>query len=263
MRIRYENGREYIAIVKYFSDSDTHIITYKGDFRKEKFLKKIAPLVVRILGKNCVLKADDLSSKMKFFFAAFILFLLTYLLVKYGVADFYVLFTISAFLFFQLGLRFSSVANYYRNTFCEVCGKEFAYEESEKPDVKEVSTPEDYSFEITRYWKCKYCGQKKVRTLTEDFVAKKGLKMSLSQVAKLPCKKCGKNVMYEEYKKPDLRERKCITSNSEIATTRRYFICKHCGYKDIVSKEVTTTFVDYYTISVEKITYEDYLYSKN
>jgi len=108
--------------------------------------------------------------------------------------------------FFLVGEGFFCVANYYRKAFCEVCAREFAYEEFEKPDLEEISTSEDYSLKITRHWKCKYCGNEKLITGSEGFVTTKGEKMGFSSLVKIPCKNCGKTTAYEEYKKPDVKK---------------------------------------------------------
>jgi hypothetical protein len=67
--------------------------------------------------------------------------------------------------------------DYYRNTKCSNCGKEFICCETKKPDFKEVSTPENYRIEAIRYWGCRSCGYINIRKNYERFDIKKGKMM--------------------------------------------------------------------------------------
>lgn len=218
-------------------NSDTHIFTYEGGFKKDFFLKESAPGLVWIFGDTFFLLVERVP-----FFLTVVSFLSSLIFFDFieicegseWISSLIGL-VISVIMIGEIEGYFYGVVDYSRDTKCEKCGEKFAYEEFRKPIIKEVSTPVNYSIEVTRYWRCKYCGHESIRKGSDGFVTKKGeLYRAIYLLEKLPCKNCGKTIAYEEYKKPDVKERKC-GMDSEIIT-RRYYRCKYCGYENLDSK---------------------------
>ena len=235
--------------------SDTHIITYKGKFKEDFGLKKFAPHLIEAFGETFLLIAEKIFPILAPLILLSLIFMFlgsTEVVIEDMGSDMWVLFFILIFLIMSVPFHFISkwsaqfpnVVSYYRDSRCEKCGKDFSCEESRIPDIKERSTPDEYSIQITRYWKCSSCGSENARTSSEGFVTKKEEKMKASSLAKIPCKRCGKTGSYVEYKKPDERKSKC-GAHDEIVT-RRYYRCEFCGYEDIraVQADVYSAFDD-------------------
>ncbi|MGB9928606.1 MAG: hypothetical protein ACPK85_09400 [Methanosarcina sp.] len=137
-------------------------------------------------------------------------------------------------LFGFIGTVLRNVDKYCKDTFCHKCGKEFAYEEIKEPEIKETSTFEDYRIIMTRYWKCKYCGDENFKTELMDIYKHKGEK---SKVPSENCKKCGKQSTLIEYKKPDIKELKYKD------TIIRHYKCSYCNYHEIMINEESSLFL--------------------
>jgi transcription elongation factor Elf1 len=60
----------------------------------------------------------------------------------------------------------NEVKNYYDVSRCKKCGRDFAYEEIEKPLIKKIITYGNYEETVTRYFKCKYCNDEDLRIKT-------------------------------------------------------------------------------------------------
>lgn len=222
--------------IEFYSASNMHIVTYRGEYKSDFFLKRIAPSLVSNFGEERVSASSELFSYMfppllvmfSFLFSGF---LSSNLGVPLWVDTFIVTFGIAlGVLSVALGEQFSRVADYHRDSRCRACCEPFACEEFEKPDVKELSTPHSYSVKITRYWKCKNCGHEEARTGSEGIVTCKG-DPGVFTPRKISCRACGKNAACEEFKRPDVKEIK--QKFWALITTTRYYRCKHCGQEDI------------------------------
>ncbi len=248
---------EYVAKVQYTPSSNTHVITHKGEI-KDFLFKRFAPYLVNIFGGTGILICGKTFPFLLPLASAVMLMLFP--ISRSGNFDWMSCVIIGLMypvmvLMLKLGNQFSNVAMYYRESKCEKCGEEFACEEFRIPDIKEISTPDNYSFQIIRYWKCRSCGFENVRKSSEGFVAKKGETIRFSFLAKVPCKKCGKTDAYVEYKKPDIREiNRDIIRKTMI---RRYYRCKLCGYEDIQAFDEHHSGGDNPVSSNWMITYED------
>ncbi|AKB66625.1 hypothetical protein [Methanosarcina mazei] len=238
--IKYKPGKEYIATIQCTLSSTTHTITYKGDLKEGFFLKDLALGLIKIFGKSFTSAVGEIPNSLfaiiffivSFFFSAFFLSVANYYTSERGIL---LAILLSGFVIttaVPLKLQYYYIAEYYRNTVCNNCGKEFICRETEKPDIKEISTPETYRIQITRYWSCRSCGYMNVRESSEGFVTKKGKTMKVSDLAKVQCKRCGKTGTYIEYKKPDIR-----VSKEQETMERRYYRCKLCNYEDIAATE--------------------------
>lgn len=127
--------------------------------------------------------------------------------------------------FFIVGLGLFSYVKYVKATRCKICNKNYAYEETANPDVREVSTENSYTVAITRYWKCKRCGYIDSDESPEDIVTRKG---KIKKPKRIICEKCGKSGIYPEYKTPDI---KCVDDYSgQTFTTIRYYKCEYCRH---------------------------------
>ena len=100
------------------------------------------------------------------------------------------IFYINLFICLLTGMGKLSDEEYVEAPKCKKCNMEYAYEEREEPDVKEVSTEDSYTLTITRYWKCKYCGHIDSSESSENIIAYKEEKGIPKEIE---CEKCGKN----------------------------------------------------------------------
>lgn len=234
--VKHESGKEYLATIQYIPSSNTHIITRKGDFKKGFLLKDFAREIIELFGEPFISTVAEIP--LFILTITWILLLLVLMLISLiiGWGTFLLV------LFFFLGIlardlkpQLSCIAEYYRNMKCNNCGKEFICRETEKPDIKEISTPEYFRILVTRYWKCRSCGHMNVRK-NYEFTTKKGKLMKLSSLAKIACKRCGKTAAYVEYKYPD----ETISKSASFIDTRRrsYYRCKFCGFEDIKTIEL-------------------------
>ncbi|KKI00420.1 hypothetical protein EO95_14225 [Methanosarcina sp. 1.H.T.1A.1] len=260
--VKYESGKEYLATIQYIPSSNTHIITHKGDFKKGFFLKDFALDFTKLFGEPFISSVGKIPLFIFIITWILLFFVLTliYQTPKLGTFLIALLF-ILGLLAMKLKFQFSYIAEYYRNAKCNNCGKEFICRETDMPDFKEISTPENYRIEATRYWGCRSCGYINIRKNYEGFDTKKGKKMKFSSLVKIPCKRCGKTGAYIESKKPDI-----IRSESrgrEELVKRSYFRCKFCRFEDLKGVE----FISYpYDDSpgpsffMYDVNYEDYPY---
>lgn len=235
--VKYESDKGYIETVQYIPTSNTHIITHKGNFKRGFFLKDFSREIIALFGEPFIFTVAEIP--LFIFTITWITLFLVLMLISLNIGrgtSLLVLFFFLGILARDLKPQFSYIAEYYRNTKCNNCGKEFICLETEKPDIKEISTPGDFRILAIRYWKCRSCGYVNVRK-NYEFATKKGKYMKLSSLAKIPCKRCRKTGAYVEYKKPDERISK---SASFIDTTRRsYYRCKFCGFEDIKTIELS------------------------
>ena len=119
----------------------------------------------------------------------------------------------------------SLVLEYLAERRCKKCGKNLAYDEIKKPEVREISTPQDYKINIKRFRKCKYCGHESIEEGSEGFFTRKTkvndtLRKSLGMRPK--CSKCRRVNAYEEFREADTRIK------DPTSTTIRYYRCRYC-----------------------------------
>lgn len=180
--------------------STTHIITYKGDFKERFFLKDFSPTLIKILGESFISAVGEIPNYLRVVIWVFLNILLISIVdyCTFGKSFLFVFLllmcgSIIAYLItVPLPLQYYYTAEYYRNTICNNCGNEFICHETERPDVREISTPENYTIRITRYWSCRFCGYVNIRESSEGFVTRKEKTMKSSSLAKVQCKRCGK-----------------------------------------------------------------------
>jgi len=259
--IKYGPGKEYIATIQCTLSSATHTIAYKGDLKEGFFLKDFAPGFIRIFGKSFISVVGEIPNSLlfiiffiiSFFFSAFFLSVANYYTSERSIL-LAIFLSVSVITAVPVKLQFYYIAEYYRNTMCNNCEKAFICRETEKPDIKEISSPQIYRIWITRYWGCLSCGYINIRESSEGFVTKKGNPMKQSDLAKVQCKRCGKTGTYVEYKKPDIR-----VSKEDKTMQRRYYRCKLCNYEDIAATESFMVLNNGDVSPVEwNIDYEDY-----
>lgn len=240
--------------------SNTHIITHISDFKKGFFLKDFALDFTKIFGEPFISAIAEipLSILIMIWILLLLVLIIISLILELGTS----LLVLPFFLgIIAKGLKsqFSYIAEYYRNTKCDNCGKEFICRETEKPDIKEIGTPEEFRIQAIRYWGCRSCGYLNVRK-NYEFDTKKGKLMKLSSLAKIPCKRCGKTGAYIEYKKPDIIRSE--NKGREELVRRSYYRCKFCEFEDIKGVEFISYIYDDSpgpSFFMYDVTYEDYL----
>ncbi len=239
------------------ADTETLYITYKGKIHSF-FLKNKAPYFVKIFGRKKIHAAANIFMPLSELILI-LLFLISLLvpisflsilmpfplffekhlgilevfpgdLMIRGLFGLFAITVISGF----IGNFLENVDKYCQDASCNRCGKDFAYDESNKPEIKEISTFEDYVITITRFWKCKYCGNQASKTDIMNIHKYKGEKSKLPEEA---CKKCGYNSAMSEYKRPDVKEVR------HTDTIIRHYKCKHCSHREIMINEEFTLFL--------------------
>lgn len=202
---------------------------YKGDIRKRTLLKRV-PLIrlfgesaVELSGMLCLMLAIiSLLSIEKIFF----LFEPSLEGRLYASLSVIILF----FSFSACGHELLFSKDYVKAARCRECGKEFACEEREKPDIKEVSAPDYYYVTVIRHWKCRYCGCEDSSESQENIESRKGKRNK--EPFSTFCEHCGKSTFQREFKDPDIKELKTSSSTSDLIITR-YYQCGHCGYRSV------------------------------
>jgi hypothetical protein len=127
-----------------------------------------------------------------------------------------------------------SVLEYLEEKRCEKCGKNLAYEETKKPEVREISAPKDYQILIKRFQKCKYCGHERIEEGSEGFTTvKTNIKYSFKKILRMrpKCSKCRRDNAYEDFRKADVRY------NNLVRITIRYYKCRYCGNTELKIEE--------------------------
>jgi len=134
---------------------------------------------------------------------------------------------------------------YVEATRCKRCRKNYAYEEREKPDVKEVSTESSCIVTITRHWRCKKCGYIDSSESHENIKTYRGLKAIKRATRKVKCEKCGRSGFNFEFKYSDVKSGSFGMKGVE--TTTRYYKCNSCGNINIAEEEseYDTGFLDF------------------
>ncbi|KKH99098.1 hypothetical protein EO95_17130 [Methanosarcina sp. 1.H.T.1A.1] len=118
------------------------------------------------------------------------------------------------------GVSLTCNIEYAEATKCKKCHKNYAYEEREEPDIKELSNANSFKVTTTRYWKCKHCGYIDSSESPAGTLSYKGTK---GMPREIECEKCGKTGLSFECRDPDTKEIR------GVPTIRRYYKCKYCG----------------------------------
>lgn len=156
-------------------------------------------------------------------------FLRDRIVFPYNMTWLFILLTIGVIIFsYFVYDQLTSVADFYINSRCRKCGKDFAYEEFKKPLTRKVSTSENYEITTTKYHKCRYCGDEDLRIQT-NYIDCKGKKEKLTKNA---CKCCGKENSMKEYRRPD------VHTTYDTVETIRFYKCLDCGYQAITVENV-------------------------
>lgn len=134
---------------------------------------------------------------------------------------------LSLLVLFMVCVEVATAADYYKDSKCRKCGRNYACVEFKELVFKEVST--NYSFENTEisYWKCKFCGYEDVRV---EYIKSYGKKGKIG-IPPQYCQKCKQKFSIEEYRNPDIE----YITGDEITT--RYYRCKHCDF-NYIEKEI-------------------------
>lgn len=209
--------------------SNTNVFTYEGEFKKHSS-KDITPYLIKSFTEQGI---EGLKNILIFLGA--ILYLALFISMLNELDDEHVsrgLFFLAFIVFFTfvwIDHILKSSLEYYRDTLCRKCGKEYACSEVKKPVITEISNSKEYTVTVTRYWECKFCGNLDVREGSENITTKKG-RIKSFKFRKDKCPQCGKYEV-EEIMDSDVKE----INNKR--TTRRYYKCNYCGYKYTGVKE--------------------------
>jgi hypothetical protein len=144
---------------------------------------------------------------------------------------------IVGFLVLIRGFSLTCNTEYVKATRCKKCHKNYAYEEREESDIKEVSNEYSYTVTITRHWKCKYCGYIDSSESPEEIKSYKGRR---EEDKEIKCEKCGEIEVSSECRDPDVKEEGALMSR--VKTTTRYYRCKHCGHLNTTELELEIEF---------------------
>ncbi len=113
-----------------------------------------------------------------------------------------------------------------------------AYEEREKPDVREESTDSLYTVTITRFWKCKYCGYLDSSESSENI---KCFKVKKKKPIEMTCEECGKTSLSSECRNPDMKKEYFPGGST---TEIRYYKCNYCGHLNIQVEKTNLNYVE-------------------
>ncbi|KKG14171.1 hypothetical protein EO98_09375 [Methanosarcina sp. 2.H.T.1A.6] len=201
--------------------------TYKGKIKSRRTLKWIPS--IETYGEAAVHIAGGLRLIIAFCLVPLALLFLIGSFFEEWIL--YLLFFPSFIVFMLLllsGMGILSDEKYVEATKCKKCHREYAYEEREEPDIKELSTEDSYTVTITRYWKCKYCGHRDSSKSSENIKAYKGEK---KKPEKIKCEKCRRQEISPECRNPDIKVEN-FTASATLITTR-YYRCKYCRHVNI------------------------------
>ncbi len=217
-----KNGEESSkdCLVEWFGK--TCVIRYKGEIYNRISFEKL-PFIGN-LGWVAVLFAGIIYIVLGICSQVVFMLIVTYAMDKINLllgSLLSILFLIPIVLFFG-GASLLGDIFYVKNTTCKKCHKKCAYEEREIPDIKEISTENLYKVTITRYWKCKHCGNIDTSEGREKIIyCNKGRK---GRKVKIKCEKCGKTRILPECRKPDAKV------YDSVLTEIRYYRCQDCGH---------------------------------
>jgi rubredoxin len=237
-QIKEQNQVKVRRRVRYYSIScaqSTCIIEYKWKTKDRKFLK-LVPFInnfggkaVKITGYVYFVIGSLLMYISMFYYESFL-----YITNEFLYIIIILLICITFIILIEAGMSLPSLVEYVRSTKCKNCSREYAYEEIEEPDVKEVSTQNSYIVTITRHWKCKYCGFIDSSESPENVKTCKGEKKEPKQIE---CENCGLTKIRPEYKNPDIKKEELPSKT--ITTAIRYYKCGYCGRINIEVEKKT------------------------
>ncbi len=131
---------------------------------------------------------------------------------------------VSEIAFLYMFGHYKATMNYYRDSYCEKCGKYFVFQEFQAPLMKEESKTDAYTKTLTKHWRCKKCGYEDIKVEPQPIGHHYEEKQhSLKEDT---CEECGKEHAIEEYRNVDVL-------NYATRKKIRYFKCRHCGYHEI------------------------------
>ncbi|AAM06204.1 TPA: hypothetical protein HA338_04340 [Methanosarcina acetivorans] len=231
----FGNLENYLSEKKHLKNNsceqalNVHIFTGTVEFKKHRF-KSISLFLINVFDG----KALEIMSKIFILLCITIALGTTINLLETETSDwFYILGITASMVPLIFSLFIQHVLEYHRDTFCRKCGKKLACEEIGEPVLKETSDHGDYTLTVTRYWKCRYCGNIDTREGPEGIYIKKGEMRPIIHLKSFECKKCGGIGTVKEFKRPDIKE----IGNKRII--RRYYKCTLCGHEDIIESEET------------------------
>ena len=198
-------------------------IEYKGK-TKDRTLLEFVPLI-GTFGENAVKITEWLSFIIGSVGIAIVIYDFETGSVKKSDIGFdSLVITLFCFHFLFYGMTLPRYSRYVKLTKCRLCHRNYAYKEIKDPDIREVSTEDSYIVKITRYWKCKYCGNIDSTESSEDI---RTCKEKKEKPKEINCENCGKTGIWPEYRSPDEKYH-------ELRATRiRYYKCEYCGYINI------------------------------
>lgn len=204
-------------------------IEYKGKTKGRRFLKLVP--FINTFGETAVKIIGQV-----YFIIGFILMYISIFYYKFINPVTILLLCFVFIVLIESGTSLPFLEEYVRATKCKNCSREYAYEEIEDPDVKEVSTEDSYTVSITRHWKCKYCGYIDSSESPENIKTCKGEKKKPKQIE---CENCGFTETCPEYRDPDIKKEKL--AGKTITTIIRYYRCGHCGHINIEVEKKTAS----------------------
>jgi len=136
-----------------------------------------------------------------------------------------ILIAVAGIIFFYLSYSYDFAMEYYKDSYCDKCGKHLVLEEFQPPIMKEESRTDTYTKSRISYWRCKNCGYKHTKVEPEHTGHHYEKKLHKSKGNK--CIHCGRANAVEEYRIGD------IIRDIYSETKRRYYRCKYCGYHEI------------------------------
>ncbi len=228
IRIKRENEK----ITYYSPSTKTHITEWEGEPTHPIPLEAEANYVIKSTGGN-----DRIISMYSQVFAILFFILSFFMAFAVPVFEFSgnkwlaALAMIGMLICLFLAFNLPATFEYHQDRKCRKCGKYLACEEYKRPEIKEISTPYEYTITETRYYKCKFCGHETTRRYKLYPTRKRKIRNS-----KILCEKCRK-CQGKEYKSPDIMQK------NDTIITKRYYKCENCGYKGI--KKETKEIVSY------------------
>ncbi|MDD4497382.1 MAG: hypothetical protein PHV51_04415 [Methanosarcinaceae archaeon] len=212
------------------NDTDTLTITYTGKIY-DFFLKSKTPYLIDRYGDKKIQAVEIISFFLSLLlYAALILYFFFLNRIEYAKQMFwpFIITDIGLIIFFfATSEQFSKIKDFHKNSLCKKCGRYFAYEEHNEPIIKEVSSRLKYEITITRYWECKFCGNKDPRIEGLNYYQQNGEREDRKNRT---CRECNKEYALIEYKLPDIK------IENDTATTIRHYECTSCGYHEITIK---------------------------
>lgn len=218
-------------------EKDIAVLKYEGEFKK--YSKSVMKKAQKLYEKG--FRIDE--GGWKSLFPRGMLAILAGLIILEKYPDLALVIVIYGFYEMEkLGsLDDDSVMEYLEEKRCKKCGRNLASEEIKKPEVREISTTEDYEILIKRFQKCKYCGHEITEEGSEGFdTVKTNTSDSSRKILGIRprCTRCKRKNAYEEFRKGDIR------TKDSIRTTTKYYRCRYCENIELKIKTENIEYVD-------------------